>query len=183
MDHLNFKQVIETADLLDRTLRKLIISERGSHAETLVASSARMAGTMLLRHRLSEAAGYGFDPSATSGEAVRQAPMLVETLFATLCQLGHGELDEQGLGGSGASTALSHLSLDETQAILEPWFRRTLDGSPLSLCEVAASAAMTTALLIHDCRDELDVHAGCAIATEGFVEPSKCLSTTSDPAF
>lgn len=179
MDHLNLKQVIETADLLNRTLRGLIIPDRGMYAETLVASSARMAGTMLLRHRLSRPVLSESDNLEESTGVGQQVPVLVQTLYATLCQLGHGDIDENGLAGSRASTGLSRLTLSETQAILDPWFGRTLDGSQLTLREIAASAAMTTALLIHDCRDELDVHAGCAIATEGFVEPINSIPKAS----
>ena len=58
----------------------------------------------------------------------------------------------------------------------------TADSSRLSLREVAASAAITTALLIHDCRDVLDVHTGCAIATDGFFEPMKMLAEGAIPA-
>ena len=171
MEHLNLKQVIETADQLQRTLQKLIISNHGLHPETAVASSARMAGTMLLRDLMDHPGGHEAGSSPLSGDAGRPASVLAETLFATLGQLGHGDLDEQGVRGSRASTALSHLSLGETQAILEPWYHKTADGSQLSLREVAASAAIATALLIHDCRDLLDVRTGCAIATHGFVEP------------
>ena len=171
MEHLNLKQVIETADQLQRTLHRLIISDQGLHAATAVASSARMAGTMLLRDLVERPGRHEAGTSPLSDDAGRPAPVLAETLFATLGQLGHGDLDEQGVRGSRASTALSHLSLGETQAILEPWYLKTVGSSQLSLREVAASAAITTGLLIHDCRDVLDVYAGCAIATQGFVEP------------
>ncbi len=127
MDHLNLKQVIQTADLPNRTLRGLITRNRGMHAETPVARSARMAG-------------------------------------------------------SPVSTGRSRLSLSETRATLEPWFSGTLNGSQPTLCEVAASAAMTTALVIHDCCDEMDVHAGRAIATDGFVEPTRRIPAAWIPA-
>ena len=171
MDHLNLKLVAETADPLNRTLRKLIVPDQGMHAETVVVSSARLAGVMLLRHQLSEASESDIDTALATGSVEQRAPLLFQILFATLRQLGYGDIDENLPDGGPGSTSASRLSLGETLEILEPWYYKTAARSQLSLLEVAASSAMCTALLIHDCREALDVSTGCAIATHGFVEP------------
>ena len=77
-----------------------------------------MAGTMLLRDLMEHPGGHEAGTSPLPGHAGRTAPVLAETLFATLGQLGHGDLDERGVRGNRVSAALSQLSLGETQAIL-----------------------------------------------------------------
>lgn len=173
MESTNIKQVVETADLLNRTLRKLIISDQGIHAETIIAASSRMAGTMLLHAVAPEVRDLEPGSGVLSDPVERQGPALMQTTLATLRQLGHDEIDEQRVGGEAASTAMSRLSLAETQEILEPWYRKIAEVSGLSLRDIAASAAMTTALLIHDCRAVLEIHAACAIALHGLVESTK----------
>jgi hypothetical protein len=169
----NIKQIVEAADLLHRTLRKLVVSGQGIHAETIIAAAARMSGTMLFR-----SFSPTFDhlpPGAVvmSDQGNEQGPVLLSTMFATLKQLGHDDIDEQRLGGATDTTAQSQLSLSETQTILEPWYRKTMEVCRLSFCDTAAAAAMATALQIHDCRSVLQVHSGCAIAIHGMVESLK----------
>lgn len=170
----NLKTMAEAADLLNRTMRKLVVSDKGLHAETLIASAARMSGTMLFR----SFAAQQFDhlPPGTialSDESEVHGPLLMEMMFATLKQLGHADIDERDLDGAQHTTALSKLSLPETQEILEPWFRKVQEVCNLSYREIAGSASMATALLIHDCRSVLDIQAGCAIAVYGMIESLK----------
>ena len=173
MSSTNANQIVEAADLLNRALRKIIVSEQGSHAETLIAAAARMAGTMLF-HSLSP--GLDHLPPGTvclTDQANEQGPKLMQLMFATLGQLGHKDIDRQTLVGNSGRSARSRLSLAETQEMLEPWYRKIQGLCGLSLREVADAGAIATAMLIHDCRSVLPVPTGCAIAVDGMVESAK----------
>ncbi|MCP5298512.1 MAG: hypothetical protein H6954_02290 [Chromatiaceae bacterium] len=173
MEADKLKTVVETADLLNRALRKVLVTDRGLHAETLVAAASRMAGTLLLREVVPEVDRLEPGTVVLSDAANRRGPELINTLLVTLAQLGHGDIDQQRLAGSQATTAMSRLTLAETQRLLEPWYRKIADVAGLSLIEVAAAAAMTTALVIHDCCPVLDVQTGCSIAIHGLVESTR----------
>ena len=173
MSSTHAEQIVEAADLLHRTLRKLIISEHGAHAETLVAAGGRMAGTMLFH-------SFSFEPDRLrpgtvflSDEADEQGPGLIRLMFATLGQLGHQGLDEQTVLARAERSALSRLSLAETQRLLTPWYRKIQGLCGLSLREVADAGAIATAMSIHDCQSTLPVPSGCAIAVDGIVESAK----------
>ncbi len=173
MNSQNLQQIIEVADMLNRLLRKLVITKEGIHAETIVSAAARMAGTMLFRSFGDEAADLPAGSVVISDRANQQGPKLTSTLFAVLRQYGHTELDEQNLNGAQETTALARLTLKQTQSLLEPWYRRAQETAGLSFEDVAFASVMTTAMLIHDCRAVLDVHSGCAIAIHGIVESAK----------
>jgi hypothetical protein len=173
MGSTNAKQIVEGADLLNRALRKIVVAERGAHAETLIAAAARMAGTMLF-HSFSP----GFDhlpPGAVclTDQANAQGPKLLRLMLATLDQLGHKDIDRQALAGAGERWTLSSLSLAETQEILEPWYRKIQGLCGLSAREIADAGAIATAMLIHDCRSALPVPSGVAIAIDSLVESTK----------
>ncbi len=169
----NAEQIVEAADLLNRALRKIIVSEQGPHAETLIAAAARMAGTMLF-HSLSPGPDH-LPPGAVclTDQANEQGPELMQLMFATLGQLGHKDIDRQTLVGDSGRSALSRLSLGETQQMLEPWYRKIQGLCGLSPREIADAGAIATAMSIHDCQSVLAVPAGCAIAVDGIVESVK----------
>lgn len=182
MKREDLSEIIETAGLLNRTLRKLIVTERGVHAETIISASSRMTGTLLLRHVAPEVADLQPGSKLISETANRQGQTLMRTMFATLKQLGHNDLDEDGLQGRQDSTDQSQLSLSETQARLDPWFVAIAKARRQSLDEVAVAGAITTAMLIHECRPVLDMHAGCAIAIYGLVEATRTVPVTVNAA-
>lgn len=172
--------IIEAADLLSATLRKVLALDGGLHAETLIASAARMAGSTAF---LSFAAPLGaLEPGSVvvtdAGNAL--GPRLVGTLFATLRSLGHTEVDEARLGGARDTTAGSRLSLAQTQTLLGPWYLKIKEVCGLSYEEMAHAGAVTTAVLIHDCDAVLPVHNGCAIAIDGLVESIKTVPQPFD---
>jgi hypothetical protein len=176
----NSQKILEAAQLMRDALRKLVASPQGVHAETLVAAAARMAGTMLFR-------SFGLDSGdlrpgsvVLSEQANRRGPLLMETMFATLRRLGHTDLEQDDLKGARETTALSRLSLAETQRRLEPWYRKTQEVCGLSLAEAAGAGAIATALVIHDSGAVLDLHAACAIAVYGMVESLKTVPATFD---
>lgn len=174
------KRSVETAQLLKSVLHKLLVSEQGLHAETLVAASARMAGTLLLRHLVPEVDRLQPGEVVISDAVDRHGPILTETLLVALRHLGEAEVDQESLRQVTATAELSRLSLVETQTLLEPWYRKIVDATGQTLLEVSASAAMTTAMVIHDCRDVLDVASACAIAVDALVEATKTVPARLD---
>lgn len=173
MSNENIEKMIEAADLLNDILRKVIASEKGIHAETIVSAAARMAGTMLFRSFSLPIETLQPGTVVLSDEANKHGPMLLNTMFVTLKQLGHNDLNENSLNGANETTALSQLSLAKTQELLLPWYVQTQNACKLSPRDTAGAGAMATAILIHDCRSVLNVHSGCAIAIYGVVESSK----------
>ena len=173
MSNENIKKMIEAADLLNDILRKIVSSEKGIHAETIVSAAARMAGTMMFRSFSLKIESLEPGTVVLSEEANIHGPALMNALFLTLKQLGHIDIDGKGLNGAKETTALSQLSLAKTQELLLPWYVQTQRACNLSLREIAGAGAMATAILIHDCRSALDVHAGCSIAVYGLVESTK----------
>lgn len=173
MNQPDLKVLAQVADLLHRTVGKLVTNAQGAHPETRIAAAGRMAGTML--HRALDPDTSGLQPGSVValGGADKQGPMLMETLFATLRQLGHEGIDQQALRNATETTAASRLSLADTQQMLEPWYRKAGEVSGLSLRALAAAAAMAAALQIHDCRDSLDPSKACGIALHGIVEGLK----------
>lgn len=182
MDRQNRQKIVEAAQLLSGTLRKLLVTEKGVHAQTLVVAAARMAGTMLYRAFCAGDQGLRPGSIVMSDGANKYGPVLMNTMFATLRQLGHGDIDEKALHGAGQTTASSHVTLADTQTMFEPWYRKTQEVCGLSPQEMAGAAAITAGILIHECREVLDVNAGCAIAVHGMVESAKTVPASCDEA-
>lgn len=152
-------------------------NDRGVHAETTIAATARMAGTFLFR-------SFAFPlSSAAPGQAVfsdaanEQGPKLVQILGSVLAYLGVN-LDQSKLGEKQTPEHQPHLEFLVTQRLLEPLFSRTKDALGLSYVAAAESATVATALLIQKCVPVLDPNVAFGIAAYGFVEGSK---TAPDP--
>jgi hypothetical protein len=152
-------------------------NDKGVHAETAVAATARMAGTFLFR-------SFAFPlSSVTPGQAVfsdaanEQGPKLVQILGNVLAHIGI-TLDKSKLGAKQDPEHQSHVEFLSTQRLLEPVFSRTKNALGLSYIAAAESAAIATALLIQQCLPVLEPHVAFDIAAYGFVEGSK---TAPDP--
>lgn len=152
-------------------------NDKGVHAETAIAATARMAGTFLFR-------SFAFPlPSVTPGQAVfsdaanEQGPKLLQILGSVLAHIGI-KLDSSKLGTNQDPDHRPQLDFLSTQKPLEPVFSRTMAALNLSYVEAAESAAIATAALIEKCLSVLDPHIAFGIAAYGFVEGSK---TAPDP--
>ena len=141
-------------------------------AETIIAGTARMAGTMLFRSFAPP--GSSFEPGTTvlSDEANVKGPKLMDILFGTLRSAGH-TITEQELDNRDATTEASQLSLEESQALLDQAVLAYCESAGLTFEDAAYALAIATALFVHDCRAMLDVRKGAAIAIYGFVEGCK----------
>ena len=172
-------RIIQTAGLFNGVLHKLLAMPQGVHAETLVASSARMAGTLLVRGWADENAEPG--TVLLSAEADRHGPALVDTLLQTLRQFGHAQVGDRDFGADGLSTGASQMTLAQTQVLLEPWYRKTQQLSGLSDRSAAIAASVATAMQIHQCRDVIDVGAACGLAVSALVESMKTVPAPLAP--
>ena len=171
MDASALSDLIDAAGLYRETAWRLL-SDRGRlHVETLIASTARMAGSLLYL-------SFDFDPSLPPGTVVvsdqadTEGPRLMAALLATLQRLGHG-VTESSLEPAFCSTAFSQLDLLASCERLGPFFLKIAELKGLDLPRAAEAAAIATAMLWHDGREILAVERGAAIAVAGFVEGCK----------
>jgi hypothetical protein len=149
----------------------------GGHAETLVAATARMAGTYLFR-------SFGFKlPRVKPGQAVlseeanEQGLLLLQIASGVLSQIGI-RLDNTQSSGATSSTNEPVLQFLDTQTKLEPLYAPIKARRRLSTQEAAHAAAVATALLIRHFANMLDPNVAFGIAAYGFVEGTK---TAPDP--
>lgn len=152
-------------------------NERGVHAETAIAGTARMAGTFLFRSFGLPLADVVPGQAVMSDKADKHGPELIQIMVAVLGQLGVN-IDHQRCSGTPSPDHQSSLSFLETQKQLEPPYTEIVQHLGLSLPEAAQSAAAACAVLIQQCSAILDPHSAFDIALYGFVEGSK---TAPDP--
>jgi len=167
------RKILEVTGILSKATKSAVASSGTIHAETLVASLSRMSGAMLFRSFDLKVSGLAPGTVVLSEQANKFGPSLMVMMFNTLRQLGHLELGEHSLLGHTESTALSQLSFAETQARLNPWFEKTRVAGRMGYSEIAHSAAISTAIQIHEYWSVLDVRSACTIAVFGFVEGTK----------
>ena len=165
------KALIEAADFFNETARKLLTVNGRLHAETLIASMARMAGSMMYR-------SFNFDKTIEPGTAVLSdqanihGPKLMNVMFATLQQLGD-KVDQNNINKEYASAKFSQLTFKESHDRLAPFFLKYCEVAPMTFQDAALGAAIATGILVHDCREVLSADKGSAIAVYGFVEGTK----------
>lgn len=163
--------VITAAEFFNQTSRKMLAIDGRLHAETLIASTARMAGSLMYR-------SFGFDKTIEPGTAVLSdqaniyGPKLMNIMLATLKQLGH-QVGEETLNQDYLSPKYSQLNFKESLDRLAPFFVKYCELAPMSFSDAAIGAAIATGILIHDCREVLPIENGGAIAVYGFIEGTK----------
>jgi hypothetical protein len=152
-------------------------TETGIHPGTVIAATARMAGTYLFR-------GFGFTlPRVQPGEVVlseeanTQGPVLIETTGRLLHRIGI-ELDPSRAGEAIAQRDQPTLTFLDTQRRLEPAFLPIRTRYGFDHEQAAHAVAAATVLLIQHCAIGLDPHTAFSIAAFGFIEGTK---TAPDP--
>ena len=171
MSNEQHQALLAAADFFNQSARKLLTIDGRLHAETLIASVARMAGSMMYR-------SFNFDKGIEPGTAVLSdqanihGPKLMNLMFATLQQLGD-KVGQDNLNSEYASAKFSQLTFRESHDHLAPFFLKYCEVTPMALQDAALSAAIATGILVHDCREVLSTDKGSAIAVYGFVEGTK----------
>ncbi|QQR75998.1 MAG: hypothetical protein IPJ17_10645 [Holophagales bacterium] len=173
----------ESQDRATGELVELVASclgaERAIHPETAIASTARLAGSLLLR-------SFGLplgklEPGSVvlSDAANEKGPMLVEILAAYLAG-AEVPIQRDQLGGEPARRgAQPHLSTVQSLAQLQDEAMAIAERHGLTLEQLAQSAALATAFLVRECAPRIGAETGFNIATYGFVEGSKTVPPRS----
>ncbi len=169
------QQTEAAQEFVTAAMDALSASNNRLHAETVIAATARMAGTFLFRSFAFPLDGVEPGQSVFSDAANEQGPALIQILG--------NALQHSGVNLDRSQPAESHddkplLNFLATQKLLEPTFATIRGRLGLSYQEAAESAAVASAILIQRCASVLDPHSAFNIAAYGFVEGSK---TAPDP--
>ncbi len=172
--------VIAAAGAFNQQAQQLLTEDGRLHAETLILSTARIAGSMLFRT-------FGLDAALTPGTPVfsdkanEEGPKLMDAMFETLESLGH-RVDRNRLDEAYMSSSHSLLSFEQSHARLAPAFLGYCRDQRLSLADGAMAAAMATAIVVHHAGQVLAVDKGVTLGVYGFVEGTKTVPFPVDPA-
>ena len=165
------KAIISASDYFILAAKKVLTVEGRLHAETLIGSVARMAGSLMYR-------SFGFDKDITPGTTVLSdkanvfGPQLMNVMLSTLQQIGVN-LGEENLDREYASAKFSQLTFKESHDRLAPFFLAYCKIASLKFQDGAMAAAIATGILVHECMQVLSAEKGGAIAIYGFVEGTK----------
>jgi len=164
---------LKAADSIAETISR---SLSDVHAETAVASAARLAGTFLFRDFNFPTKDIAPGTAVLSDKANDAAPLLFNTLAVSLQVFGVKTDPQKRARFPGTqSRHASRLSVTETQTRLEPLIRKTAASFGLSTQEAAQSCAIAAGRLIRDHAATLDANIGYAVATYGFIEGLKTM--------
>ena len=141
-------------------------------AETVIGSTARMAGSFLFRSLGLPLGGVQPGGVVLSEQANQQGPRLIQILGAVLQNVGV-KLDSSRLSASQRAAKGQKESFLETQKVLETPFVAIRDKYDLTDAEAADSVAVAAAVLIKNCSSFLDPHVGFGLAVYGLIEGSK----------
>lgn len=171
MDEAHLSSALNAAKIFAASAKKVLSTEDGVHIETLISSISRVAGSMMYR---SFALDENIEPGThvLSEQANIYGPHMMNILLTTLQKLG-STLHEGDMHPDYATAKFSHLSFQEANQRLGPFFQTYCEAASMSHLEAAMAAAMAAALTIYDYRDTLAVEKGASIAVFGFVEGTK----------
>ena len=176
MGHLSQDQIEAAQEFVDATINALR-NDKGVHAETALAATARMAGTFLFRSFGFELDGLKPGQAVLSEAANERGPRLVDILGSILSDQGV-PLDQNKFTDPTPEGNEPQIEFLDTQRKLEPSFSAIRDHHGLTLEQAAESAAAATANLVQQCASVLDPNIAFGIAVYGFIEGSK---TAPDP--
>jgi hypothetical protein len=169
--HANIAKELANATVLALT------SEDSFHPGTVVAATARMAGTYLFRSFRLDLPGVQPGQAVLSEQANKQTPVLIRIAAAIVGTFGI-TLDNTLAAEPIDQRHQPRLSILETQRKLEPVYRAITDCSGMSDYDGARAAAVAAAMLIFHCAKILEPNTGFRILSYGIVEGAK---TAPDP--
>jgi len=172
------KKHFDAAGAMAEVFATLLGKDRAVHPETVIASAARMAGTMLFR-------SFGFDTSTMppgacvlSEEANERGPELANIVAMMLEQYGlQADKNKLTAGNRGEPPKLTVL---ETQTVLGADLEHIRQQHQLSLDDGARACALTTAWLIRECSPQIGPEVGYNVAMYGFIEGTKTVSYSDE---
>jgi hypothetical protein len=173
-DEIDPQRLAEAAREFSQIAIESLADEHGVHAETVIAGTARMAGTLLFR-------SFGFSlPDAKPGQPVlselanERGPRLLNIIGAALSGVGI-DPDLSKVTDESRSDHKPLMEFLDTQKRLEPPFNDVRQKLNLTLPQSAEAAALTTAMLIQQTGEVLDSNVAFDIAVYGLIEGTKTL--------
>ena len=178
-------QISEAQNRTAGELVDLIASKLGAgravHSETAIASTARLAGSLLYRSFKLNIQSAQPGTVVLSNEANEEGPQLIGIMSAMLQHFGIS-LNPQMLSGEQAQRGEEpELSVLESLALLQLEAMRIAENHGLALKEAAAAAAMATAFVVKECATNLSPEVGFNIAAYSFIEGCKTVPPTIAP--
>jgi hypothetical protein len=171
MASLKQQQIDAAEEFVSATINALK-TDRGLHAETAIAATARMAGNFLFRSFGFSLKGVKPGQVVLSGLANEQGPQLIQVLVSVLSHVGVS-LSEEEMDRPPGPEHQPHQGFLETQKHLEPLYIAIKDRHGLSPKEAAEAGAVAAALLIRQCSQALDPNVAFGIAAYGIMEGTK----------
>jgi hypothetical protein len=148
---------------------------RAVHPETAIATTARLAGSLLFRSFNLNVQSAQPGTVVLSNEANQEGPQLISILSAMLQHFGI-PLNQEGLGGEPSNRGgAPKLSAVESLGLLQAEAMHIVENNGLGLKEAAQAAAIATAFIVKECSREIGPEVGVNIATYGFIEGCKTM--------
>lgn len=171
MINLSKQQTDAAQEFATATIEALKLPS-GVHPGTVVAATARMAGTYLFRSLGLKLPGVKPGQFVLSIEANEQWPQLTQIALYSLARVGI-KIDNTQAGKTIDPEHKPMLEFLDTQKKLEPMYAPIKERYGFSALEAAQSVAVATALLIRHCAKVLDPNMAFNIAVYSFVEGAK----------
>lgn len=171
------KQQLDAAQEFATASIDALKSAQGIHPGTVVAATARMAGTFLFRSFRLHLHGVEPGQAVLSEKASTYGPILIETAARLLARIGI-ILDATRAGIPVDPKDRPVLGFLETQRLLERAFIPIRSRYGFDDEQAAYAVAASTSLLIRHCAMVLEPHIAFNIAALGFVEG---VQTAPDP--
>ena len=166
------KQQTDAAQEFAQATIDVLKMSQGVHPGTIVAATARMAGTYLFRSLGLKLPGVKPGQFVLSVEANEQWPQLINIAGDCLSKVGI-KIDNAQAGKDIDPQHKPMLEFLDTQKKLEPMYAPIKERYGFSYQEAAYSVAVGTALMILHAKKFLDPNMALNIAVQGFVEGSK----------
>lgn len=171
------KQQLDSAQEFATASISALRTTQGIHPGTVVAATARMAGTYLFRSFRLNLLGVRPGQVVLSDKANTLGPTLIETSERLLRRIGI-TLDATQAGIPINAKDIPMLGFLDTQKLLEQTYSSIRARYAFDDEQAAYAVAAATSLLIQHCIKALDPHIAFNIAALGFVEGTK---TAPDP--
>lgn len=171
------KQQLDAAQEFATATIEALKTPQGVHPGTVVAATARMAGTYLFRSFHLKLSEVNPGQAVLSIEANEHGPVLMRIAGACLAKMKIN-IDNAQAGKPVDPKHKPTLDFLDTQKKLEPMYAPIKNPYGFSEREAAHSAAVATALMINYAKNYIDPSTAFNIAVFGFVEGTK---TAPDP--
>lgn len=160
------KATREIVDLIASAIGK----NREVHSATAIATSARLSGAFLFKSFGLEIDDAKPGTAVLSQQANEQGPELINVIGAVLSNMGVTVDNNKMESAETQKTELDFLqSLNSTQAKATEIMKK----HKLTEKEMSVACAMSTAFIIQQCQNDLDVESGFNTAVYGLIEGSK----------